>query len=150
MELILWRHAQALEPQPGQSDLERQLTKKGQKQAKLMARWLRTHMPHNTRILASPAMRTTQTADALRLPYTIADALAPGATIDDLLKIAQWPNASSPVILIGHQPTLGNLASLLISGIEQNWNIKKGAIWWMSTHPKHAVNLSAVINPTLL
>ena len=34
MELILWRHAQALEPQQGQSDLERQLTKKRTKAGK--------------------------------------------------------------------------------------------------------------------
>jgi phosphohistidine phosphatase len=150
MELILWRHTQALELQPGQSDSARQLTAKGQKQAKLMAQWLRAHIPHDSRILASPATRTTQTADALKLPYSIVDALAPDSTAEELLRVAQWPSAPLTTILVGHQPYLGNLASLLISGTKQDWNIKKGAVWWISVLSRNTANLNAVINPALL
>ena len=66
MDLILWRHAEA---EDGVPDAKRKLTDKGQKQAQQMAAWLRDHLPQNTRILVSPAIRTQQTAQALDLPF---------------------------------------------------------------------------------
>jgi phosphohistidine phosphatase len=33
MDLILWRHARAADARPGQSDLDRELTAKGHRQA---------------------------------------------------------------------------------------------------------------------
>jgi phosphohistidine phosphatase SixA len=62
MDLILWRHADAEDAIP---DLTRNLTTKGDRQAKRMAGWLRVHLPKQARILSSPANRSRQTADAL-------------------------------------------------------------------------------------
>lgn len=59
MDLILWRHAEA---EPGEPDLERALTAKGQRQARRMADWLGSQLPDSCRILASPALRCLQTA----------------------------------------------------------------------------------------
>jgi len=133
MDLILWRHAQAQDPLPGEDDLSRALTGKGRKQASAMAQWLRPRLPSDMRILVSPALRTRQTADALDLPYQIVETIAPDAHPTALLSATEWPDSPLPVMLVGHQPTLGYLASRLLCGVEQPWAIKKGAVWWIKT-----------------
>jgi phosphohistidine phosphatase len=65
MDLILWRHAEAQEWTQGCDDMARRLTVRGEKQAKRMAGWLDRQLPHNTRILVSPAIRSEQTVGAL-------------------------------------------------------------------------------------
>ncbi|GAB2180268.1 phosphohistidine phosphatase SixA [Denitratisoma sp. agr-D3] len=144
MELILWRHAQAEDPLPDQDDLARALTGKGRKQAKAMARWLHARLPADTRILVSPALRTRQTADALKLPYTVIPALAPDAAPAALLHAAGWPAHPEPVLIVGHQPTLGLLAARLLCGREQPWSVKKGAVWWLRAEGNGASLVSAL------
>lgn len=129
MELILWRHADAADGVP---DAERKLTAKGQKQAQQMAAWLGAHLPQNTRILVSPAMRTQQTAQALALPFETVSDVGVGANPVSILTAAGWPDASNAVLVVGHQPTLGQLTAFLLCGEEQYWTVKKGAIWWIS------------------
>jgi phosphohistidine phosphatase len=128
MELILWRHAEA---EMGEPDEGRALTAKGHKQAAKMAEWLDHNLPHSCRILVSPATRTIQTAEALGRKFRIVDALAPDSTAEKILAATHWPDSREPVLAIGHQPTLGQLASLLITGTEQNWTIRKGNVWWI-------------------
>ena len=137
MNLILWRHAEA---EDGENDMKRVLTKRGIKQAVLMADWLREQAPQDARILVSPADRTKQTAQALTSDFEIVRGLAPGKGVEDLIAAVNWPEGKTPagsgredtVIVVGHQPTLGGTASLLISGAEADWSIKKGAVWWLS------------------
>jgi len=81
MDLILWRHADAEEGAP---DLARKLTPKGERQAARVAAWLREHLPENYRLLASPAVRAQQTAEALGKPTT-EKLLAPGATAPQMI-----------------------------------------------------------------
>ncbi|SHM42462.1 phosphohistidine phosphatase SixA [Rhizobacter sp. OV335] len=131
MDLILWRHAEAHVLRDGQDDLERALTPKGERQAQRMADWLNQRLAHSTRILVSPALRTQQTAKALDKSFKTLPALAPDAAADAVLKAARWPDATEPVLVIGHQPTLGQVAALLLSGQAQDWSIKKGAVWWL-------------------
>ena len=71
MDLILWRHAEAEDADGEISDLDRCLTRRGEKQAKRVARWLLEYLPDTRRILVSPARRTRQTADALGAAYEI-------------------------------------------------------------------------------
>jgi phosphohistidine phosphatase len=132
MDLILWRHAEAEDAYPGLSDLERALTPKGQKQARRMGQWLNAQLPESCRILVSPAVRTLQTVEALGRKYKIHADLAPGADASDLLKAANWPNNKDSVMIVGHQPTLGQLAALLLSGEDNEWDIKKASAWWFS------------------
>ncbi len=127
MELILWRHAEAEEGEP---DLARKLTPRGKKQARRAAEWLDRHLPDRTRILVSPAMRAQQTAAALaeishRKLRTV-DAIAPDAAARDVLEATDWPDAKFPVLVVGHQPTLGQVASLLLAGEIQDWSITQG------------------------
>jgi phosphohistidine phosphatase len=144
MELILWRHAQAEDQQPDQDDLERTLTGKGRKQAKTMAHWLHAHLPADPRILVSPALRTRQTADALEQPYIVVPALAPDALPSALLAAAGWPIQPEPVLIVGHQPTLGLLAARLLCGCEQAWSMKKGAVWWIRSEDNGASLVSVL------
>jgi phosphohistidine phosphatase len=128
MDLILWRHAEA---EFGEPDLRRALTPKGQKQARRMAEWLTSQLPEGCRILVSPALRTLQTAEPLGRKFKVVPELAPGAEPEHVLRAANWPNAKEPVLVVGHQPTLGQVAALLLSGQAQDWNIKKANAWWL-------------------
>ena len=86
MNLILWRHAAAEDLPSGDSgsDLDRALTKRGQKQSEIMAAWLNARLPADCDFLVSPAVRTRQTADALERRYRVVPALAPGADAAEL------------------------------------------------------------------
>ena len=129
MELILWRHADA---EYGPPDMERALTPKGLKQAERMGQWLARNLPESCRILVSPAKRAIQTADGLKRKYKIVPELAPEALPQSLLLAANWPHRKEPVLLVGHQPTLGQVAALLLADSEQDWNIRKGNVWWFA------------------
>lgn len=129
MDLVLWRHAEA---EPGDPDAERPLTAKGRKQAVKMAGWLDRNLPERCRILVSPAKRTLQTAQALGRKFQIEHGLAPNTTAEKILTLAKWPDAREPVLIVGHQPTLGLVAALLIGGAEQDWTIKKSNVWWIT------------------
>lgn len=142
MDLILWRHAEAEDAAAGQSDLERALTGKGQKQARRMGQWLDSQLPDNCRILSSPALRTLQTAEALGRKFKIHADLAPGADPQDVLAAANWPAAKETVLVVGHQPTLGQLAALLMTGEEQDWDMRKAGAWWFAQRePGEAASL---------
>ena len=131
MDLILWRHAEAFDAEDGDEDLERALSARGERQAARMATWLNQHLPATTRILVSPARRAQQTAAALERKFRTVAALAPGGSVPALLQAARWPDAKEPVLLIGHQPTLGLVAAYLLAGVVQPWSVKKGAVWWL-------------------
>jgi phosphohistidine phosphatase len=129
MDLILWRHAEAVDGSP---DMARQLTAKGLKQAKESAAWLRRHLPKQVRILVSPAERTLQTARAFSEEFEVVRSIAPGASATAVLAAAGWPDGESTVLVVGHQPTLGMVAATLIAGEPMPWSIRKGGIWWLS------------------
>jgi phosphohistidine phosphatase len=137
MDLVLWRHAEAHEAREGQDDLERALTPKGERQAQRMAQWLNQRLPESTRILASPAVRTQQTAQSLERRFRTADALAPGATPQALLEAVRWPVARDPVLVVGHQPALGLVLSQLLGGGPQvSLAVRKGGVWWLRTRQR--------------
>lgn len=150
MDLLLWRHAEA---EIGETDFDRALTARGQRQAKLMAKWLRQHLPKELRIIVSPTVRTQQTAEALELPFETNRKIGPDACVSELIAASGWPTASGAVLFVGHQPALGHLASLLLSGQEADWTIKKGALWWLSNRVRTGENqtvLRTVISPDFL
>jgi phosphohistidine phosphatase len=150
MDLILWRHAEAVEHSTELDDLARPLTARGERQAARMAAWLNQHLPATTRVLASPARRTQQTAQALERKFKTAPALAPDALVPALLQAVRWPDAKEPVLVVGHQPTLGLAAAWLLAGVVQPWSIRKGAVWWLRQRRRDAdaqVVLVAVRGP---
>lgn len=150
MDLILWRHAEA---ELGEPDEGRALTPKGHKQASKMAEWLDRNLPESCRILVSPATRTLQTVEALGRKYKVHPELAPDKSAEDLLRAANWPDSREPVLIVGHQPTLGLVAAQLISGLPQEWSLRKANAWWIAQRERGDVTtnyLKAVIAPELL
>ena len=126
MDLILWRHADA---EYGGDDLARRLTPKGREQAAAMAKWLHAHLPKDYTLVASPAVRAQETAQALG-PKIVSDiTLAPGASVTDIAKAAE--RHKGLVIIVGHQPDLGQAAAKL-AGASGEWQIEKGAIVWFA------------------
>lgn len=148
MDLILWRHADAVDGAPDQS---RELSAKGVKQAKKAAAFLKRHLPGHARILVSPALRAQQTAAALTNHFTLTPAIAPGASADALLQAVQWPLADGAVLVVGHQPTLGEVAAQLLRSEDYSINIRKGALWWFSQREgSEETTLRLVITPDFL
>lgn len=149
MELILWRHAEA---EDGMPDSARELTKHGRRQSAQIAAWLQERIPENCEILVSPAKRTRQTADALGLPYVITKHVGIGASAEDLLTAAGWPERNGSVLVVGHQPTLGHAAARILSGAVADWSVKKGALWWFSSRTRHGGEtvLKAVVTPEIV
>lgn len=146
MDLILWRHAEAFDPEEGQSDLERRLTPRGEKHADRMAKWLDQQLPEGTRILCSPAVRTEQTVQALRRKYKVRDALAPGATVQDVLEACGWPQARNPVLVVGHQPSLGAVVSHLFGMGPEPMAIRKGAVWWLRHRQREGQDQTVILS----
>lgn len=150
MDLILWRHADA---EPGEPDLERRLTAKGVRQAERMAAWLDSHLPDRCRILVSPAERAQQTAQALGRKFKTVPELGPGASASAVLIAAGWPGAREATLVVGHQPTLGETAALLLSNTEAPWGVRKGAVWWLSNRARDHMSevvLKVVVGPDYL
>ncbi len=151
MDLILWRHAEAEDRIP---DTARALTKRGLKQAQQVAAWLNERLPAETEILVSPAKRAQQTAQAMGRPFETSRAIDVGGSATHLLAAAGWPDGKKRcVLIVGHQPTLGEVAALLLGGHEAAWSVKKGAVWWLSSRVRgenNQVVLRASISPDLL
>lgn len=126
MQILLVRHGQAGKSDPARhpDDDLRPLTPEGRKTFRQAARGLRAVLADPpSRILASPALRCAATAEIL------ADALGlPGRAVIrvDLLHHRVSPAAAlralsrkrlpARIALVGHEPFLGRLASLLVSG----------------------------------
>jgi phosphohistidine phosphatase len=130
MDLILWRHAEAEAASSDVDDMQRALTSKGLKQARRMGQWLDSQLPESCRVLVSPALRTIQTAQGLGRKYKTHVDLAPEADAADVLRAANWPSSRESVLIVGHQPTLGQAAALLMTGQYLDWEIRKAAAWW--------------------
>lgn len=146
MDLILWRHADA---EDGFDDHKRRLTAKGHKQAERMAHWLVRRLPAHYVVIASPATRAQETAAALGAKITTRAEVGLSATPDSILEAAGWPDARHPVVVVGHQPTLGMTAARLLARIDAEWSVSKGSIWWF-VRDGPFVALRAVISPDLL
>lgn len=150
MDLILWRHADA---EDGFPDKGRKLTAKGEKQAVQMAAWLRQRLPKDARVIASPARRAQQTAQALKEGFETLAEVDVGVDAALLLNAVGWPDASGTVVVVGHQPTLGRVAALLLMGSEEEWSFKKGGIWWFTNrvrNDRRSVVLRAVLASDLV
>jgi phosphohistidine phosphatase len=115
--------------------------------------WLNRGSPTSTKVLVSPAVRCQETAKALGRKFRTVDELAPGASAQELLDVARWPESGNAVLIVGHQPTLGFAASQALIGVPQPWSIKKAGVWWIRHRPhdrEDKVILQAVQSPDCL
>jgi phosphohistidine phosphatase len=118
--LILVRHAAAGSASDG-SDIRRPLSPEGRKQAGRISEKLAERNVNPDRIIASPADRAFDTARALaaafqadetliRTDERIYDASAAGDLLD---VVRDLDDGLSAVLLVGHQPVIGELTALL-------------------------------------
>ncbi len=153
MNLILWRHAEA---EYGPSDLARQLTEKGRRQASTVAAWLRGHLPPDTRVLASEAARSRQTAAYLVQDYAVLPALNPDIRAQTLPRLLESFDSKANLVIVGHQPWLGELSAFLLNGDwdgDAYWSYKKGGFWWFQVKrgsDGFHVKLKAALTPEIL
>lgn len=147
MDLILWRHADA---EDGSPDAERKLTSKGEKQAQRVAAWLKERLPKDAVVLVSAARRASETARALTRKYETSSDVGISATPRSVLKAAGWPRGDGTVVVVGHQPVLGQTAALVLTGTEASWTVRKGSAWWITSRDEDDVAVRAVISPDML
>ena len=164
MDLIVWRHADAEDLSDGiaqsaimagdvQSDLARSLSSKGLRQATRMAQWLDSKLPDNARILVSPAVRCEQTVVPLGRKYKICPELSPSGSVDELLALTHWPDSKYPVVLVGHQPTLGQVVNRLLGLEGIDISLRKGSLWWLRSRLRDGQRQALVVtvqSPDLL
>lgn len=121
MQIYLIRHAHARE---GEDDAARPLSKKGRAQIRLTARFLRRSGVLATReFWHSPLVRSVDTARLLveGLRVRAKRELISGLLHDDnpAILARRLNQLRRPVALVGHEPHLSALASLLIAGRPQ-------------------------------
>ncbi|MFV1922673.1 MAG: SixA phosphatase family protein [Methylotenera sp.] len=158
--IMLWRHADALPIGNNiPDDISRPLSKKGRQQAKTMAAWLKRYLPKDTIIISSHALRSKQTAIALTNDFVLSDSIAPGASLEKVIEsinsLSDGNKSESNLLIVGHQPWLGQLAACLLNPIPdaKSLNIKKAAVWWfkrVENQSANAFDLITVQTPSLL
>lgn len=117
-----------------------------------MGAWLNHQLPEQCTVLCSPALRCVQTAEALGRKFRTVPALASDSSAEAILAAAGWPERRTPVLIVGHQPTLGQVAALLIAREKQEWPVRKGSVIWIGQKgaaPRQPY-LRAVLGPELV
>ena len=130
MLLYILRHANA--DTEAATDDARELSEKGREQAKKVAQFCTGHGIRPEVIFASPLTRAQQTAKPvakeLGMEITTAPWLACGATPGGILaQIAMLKDAAA-VMLVGHQPDLGELIAHLLGGAGGSINVRKASL----------------------
>ena len=138
MNLYLMRHGLAVErgTHGYESDRDRPLTAKGERRIRRVAEALLRMEISFDGMLSSPLIRARQTAELLnkemkaRHTLRFTEHLAPGGRVKELVRlIHRLPDSQQQILLVGHEPDLGQLASILLTGGDGLAVIfKKGAI----------------------
>jgi phosphohistidine phosphatase len=145
MDLILWRHAEAVVIADGQQDADRVLTPRGERQAVRMANWLERQLPEGAKVICSPTIRTEQTVTPLGRKFKFRDEISPQATVEHALALAQWPNAKNPMVFVSHQPLIGQIVSSLLHISDSDLVVKKGSVWWLRHRVKDGVSKTMLV-----
>jgi len=134
MDLYIVRHGIALDGVPeGQSDFERPLTEEGVEKLKWIGKGLRALEARPEVILTSPLVRARQTAerlrDSLQCVARIEEivSLSPSAKREELYRELQSRGKLASIMLVGHQPSLGEIAGEMAWGsADASLDLKKG------------------------
>lgn len=127
MIVYLLRHGNAEDCAPGGGDAARALTDEGRERLQRASRGWRRIVGKVDRVLASPLLRAQQTATIFQravckdAAIDTEPALQPDmAPLDALVLLQSWcaKNATG-VALVGHEPHLGSLLGLLLTGRER-------------------------------
>jgi phosphohistidine phosphatase len=137
--IYLVRHGVAAEQGPEfPNDDDRPLTSDGTERMRVQAVGLRELQVHPDRVLTSPLVRAAQTAEILAsglgctAPLVTVDALRPGGRYEALLAALGRLGNDRSVVLVGHMPSIGEIAAALI-GAKEPLAFKKGATCCIQT-----------------
>jgi phosphohistidine phosphatase len=138
MELFLLRHGPAVErgTRGFEDDASRPLTARGRRQMRKIAAAMKKIEADFDLILSSPVLRAKQTAEIvanglkLQKRLKFSNALAPGGTAAVLMRqLEREKPAPKRMLLVGHEPDLSRLVSLLVAGGPQlQIDFKKGGL----------------------
>lgn len=157
VELYLVRHAIAEDTAPGGGDAGRRLTAEGRREFARSVGGLQRLAPELTRILCSPLVRARETAEILHemLPGPAPEEwtlLSPGGALERIL--TELRNGGEAVALVGHEPGLGRLLSLAVSGKAGDGTpMRKGGVARIDFHgaPKPGTgSLAWLLTPKIL
>lgn len=152
IEIWLIRHAHASWKHPDLRDFARTLDGRGRKEAMELGAWLRHKNLQPARILVSPAVRTLQTfhlafpnhhiqqPEVMLLPQ-----LYLGGSFDLLTALESNWHAPGPCILIGHNPGISELVTLLKSGFSEEMGT--GCCYAFSGTGKGSLSLKHAFKP---
>ncbi len=159
IDLFIWRHAEA---EDGTPDIARPLTARGRRDAARIAKVLAKQLDEKACIVSSPATRTVETAEPLiartRLELVLDDRLAPDTRIDRVLEVLEATiatcNENGPtIVLVGHQPWVGQLARRLLTDSPGDMSMKKAAAWWLVRRSRDGTTewtMKSVFDPDLV
>ncbi len=136
MDLYLLRHGKAEKTVPvGGTDEGRPLTGRGRSEIQSIARWIRSQGCIFDYIATSPLIRAYETAAIVAEGYPDSDGpmvweeLSPGMECDLLLNRIRKEGSLPSLLLVGHEPSLSNLISVIISGsVDARIVVKKGGL----------------------
>jgi len=120
MKVHIIRHAQAIERSADRPDEERYLTCRGRKRFRQVAACLKKMAIAPDYIISSPLVRAVQTADILSETISfsgelqISAVLADGPDISALSSLLRERAAAKEIVIVGHEPELGELVGTLL------------------------------------
>lgn len=134
MQLYLLRHGIAEDPQPGQPDEDRALTKEGKEKLRHVLKVAREAGLSPDVIVSSPFRRARETAEIARHvldrkdDLVFADALTPDIAAEEAWQELRAYHASEQVLAVSHNPLVSHLVGYLCGSHALRVDVKKGAL----------------------
>jgi phosphohistidine phosphatase len=161
MMLYVVRHAIAEDAPAGGDDAARRLTPGGRRKMQTIVRGLRELAVEPDVLLTSPLVRAVETARLVAAGLRRAaeprelDALVPDVAPADTLKALRLAGRSQHVMIVGHEPNLSCVLSLLLTGAVDGVPIelKKGgcaAVELTAFEPRGGATLCWLLPPRAL
>lgn len=157
MEIYLIQHGEAYAED---QDPERSLTRSGEDQIRSSGKALKKLGIEVDLIVSSPKMRARQTAEIVagELGYskeeiTVTEALEPLAPAEDAIDYLKRFGEKGKMLLAGHLPSLGRIASNLVSGgTDVSIHFEMGGVCRIDVEalPTHKGDLRWILTPTQL
>ena len=143
MTLYILRHGPAEnEPPPGGDDGARRLTARGREKVREAASGIRTLQLKFDAILTSPLPRAAETAELVAAAYSgspvpeVFPALSTGMSPADTVAALKPYERHDHLMIVGHEPGLSGLASLLLTGSANSvsFDLKKAGMIALELH----------------
>lgn len=134
MQLYLLRHAIAEDPRPGISDSDRALTPEGVQKLNEVLKHARIAGLNPSAVLSSPYRRAQETANiaAKALDFkgevNTTSTLIPESNAEDTWDEIRLYRGEHSLLLVGHEPAMGQLTGFLLNCLHLQVDFKKATI----------------------